>query len=464
LKLCERIEPDFIARAALYAREQGAMKDMPALLCAVLSVRAPEYLPLVFARVIDSPKMLRNFVQIIRSGAVGRKSLGNRPKRLVRKWLDAASDQKLLNASVGQHPSLADIVKMAHPRPRDPAREAFYGWLIGREVEEAKLPGIVQEFERAKRGEAEPPRLDFRLMTGLPLTTTHWAALAREMSWTATRMNVNTLARHGVFGEPGMTEEIASRLRDAEQVKKARVFPYQALVAYRMAAAEVPMEVKEALHDALEIAADNVPTITGRIVVCVDVSGSMASPVTGHRQGATTAVSCRETAALMAASLLRKNPMTRVLPFDTALHPVELKPLESLASNVGKLMLAGGGGTDLHLPLAKLNAEGAFADLVIYVSDNQSWADTRPANTPTATMREWARFKVKNPNARLVCVDLQPCATTQAAEREDILNVGGFGEGVMEIIARFAAGEMSAAHWVDEINRIDLQDSTKEGI
>ncbi|MDR3159845.1 MAG: RNA-binding protein, partial [Zoogloeaceae bacterium] len=41
LALCAQNEPDFIARAALYARERGAMKDMPALLCAVLSVRAP---------------------------------------------------------------------------------------------------------------------------------------------------------------------------------------------------------------------------------------------------------------------------------------------------------------------------------------------------------------------------------------------------------------------------------------
>ncbi len=35
LKLCEKVEPEFIARTALYARTQGFMKDMPALLCAI---------------------------------------------------------------------------------------------------------------------------------------------------------------------------------------------------------------------------------------------------------------------------------------------------------------------------------------------------------------------------------------------------------------------------------------------
>src|SRR5688572_18584398 len=58
LKLCEAVEPEFIARTALYARTKGSMKDMPALLLAVLSVKGPGLMAEVFDRVIDSPKML----------------------------------------------------------------------------------------------------------------------------------------------------------------------------------------------------------------------------------------------------------------------------------------------------------------------------------------------------------------------------------------------------------------------
>ena len=58
----------------------------------MLSVRSPGLMAEVFDRVIDSPKMLRNFVQIMRSGVVGRKSLGTLPKRLVRRWLEARTD------------------------------------------------------------------------------------------------------------------------------------------------------------------------------------------------------------------------------------------------------------------------------------------------------------------------------------------------------------------------------------
>ena len=53
---------------------QGQMKDMPAVLCAVLSVKSPGLMAEIFDRVIDNAKMLRNFVQLIPfRDVVGRK-------------------------------------------------------------------------------------------------------------------------------------------------------------------------------------------------------------------------------------------------------------------------------------------------------------------------------------------------------------------------------------------------------
>src|SRR4030095_17211200 len=113
------------------------------LLCAVLSVKDRELLNAIFPRVIDNAKMLRNFVQIMRSGAVGRKSLGSAPKRLVREWLDARDPAVLFKANVGQDPSLTDIVKMVHPKRKDEAREALFGYFIGREYRHDALPEVA---------------------------------------------------------------------------------------------------------------------------------------------------------------------------------------------------------------------------------------------------------------------------------------------------------------------------------
>ncbi len=151
LAACEQVEPEFIAQLAIYARERGAMKDMPALLCAVLASRDGALLERIFDRVIDSPKMLRNFVQIIRSGVTGRKSLGTRPKRLVLTWLASRSDEQIFVASVGNDPSLADVLRMVHPTPATASREALYGYILGRPHNVEALPEIVREYERFKQ-------------------------------------------------------------------------------------------------------------------------------------------------------------------------------------------------------------------------------------------------------------------------------------------------------------------------
>lgn len=59
LDLANQVDVDFLAKTALYARRKGFMKDMPALLCAVLATRDLDRLIEVFPEVIDNGKMLR---------------------------------------------------------------------------------------------------------------------------------------------------------------------------------------------------------------------------------------------------------------------------------------------------------------------------------------------------------------------------------------------------------------------
>ncbi|MDZ7866102.1 RNA-binding protein [Acidovorax sp.] len=451
LSLASEVDPVFVAKTAVYARRAGHMKDMPALLAASLAQRDVGLLTQVFGRVIDNGKMLRNFVQMLRSGAVGRKSLGTRPKKLVQQWLLSATEAQLLNASVGTTPSLADVVKMVHPKPAEAWRAAWFAWLIGRPYDTAALPPLTQSFERYKRDRAaEVPDVPFQMLTALDLDTQAWARIAERGSWQMVRQNLNTFARHGVLALPGVADAVAAKLRDPQAVAKARVLPYQLMAAYTAAGPEVPTVVKEALQDAMELALANVPQFAGRVVVCPDVSGSMGSPVTGYRKGATTAVRCIDVAALVAAAVLRKNADARVLPFETKVVSLQLNPRDSVMTNASKLAAIGGGGTACSAPLALLNQEKARADLVVLVSDNESWADTARGRS-TATMQEWAQFKSRNPAARLVCIDIQPCATTQAQERADVLNIGGFSDEVFTLLALYAAGGLGADHWVGVI-------------
>ena len=117
----------------------------------------------VFPRVIDDGGMLRDFVQIVRSGVTGRRSFGSAPTRALRTWFASRSPDVVFRQSIGQSPSMSDVIKMVRPPPRndkgeaDAVREALYGYLIGKNIDAAKLPALAQSFEAWKRGEGSLP-------------------------------------------------------------------------------------------------------------------------------------------------------------------------------------------------------------------------------------------------------------------------------------------------------------------
>jgi 60 kDa SS-A/Ro ribonucleoprotein len=74
-------------------------------------------------------------------------------------------------------------------------------------------------------------------------------------------------------------------------------------------------------------------------------------------------------------------------------------------------------------------------------------------------MTEWQSF-VKNQkrlavaDPKLVCIDSQPYSSTQAPEREDILNIGGFSDTVFNVVASYLCDD--AARFVAEVESIEL--------
>ena len=110
-------------------------------------------------------------MQVVRSGQTGRKSLGSAPKAMVQNWLNTASDWALLNANIGNDPSLADVIKMVHPKPASAEREALFAWIVGRPCEVALLPKAVQDWMAFKEtGKGPVPDVPFQMLTQLELS------------------------------------------------------------------------------------------------------------------------------------------------------------------------------------------------------------------------------------------------------------------------------------------------------
>lgn len=483
LTLAKEVEPEFLAKLIVYSREQGYMKDMPAALCALLSTISPQLLDRIFPRVINNGKMLGNFVQIVRSGQLGRKSLGSAPRRLVRSWFESRTDQTVLFNSIGSNPSMADMISLAHPRPMSKERAALYGWFLGKSegrfndekfpVADA-LPALVKEYEDFKKNpSATLPRVPMEMLEGLPLTDEAWKEIAARASWSQTRQGLNKFARHGVFNDPALTKVIVDRLRSPEEVKKAKVFPYQLLSTYlHTEGSGLPAEVIKALEDAMEVSVDNVPVIEGNLYVFPDCSGSMCSaPVTGARSKdpkrgpPSSKVHAVHVAGLVAACLLRRNPQAQILPFEGTVREVKVNPNASILENARVLASLQGGATHCEAPLQLLNSRNAKMDVGVYVSDYESNIGSVTTSASygyfaghergSRTLVEFDKLKQRCPEAKLVCIDTAPHGTVQAPNRGDILNVGGFSDKVFDVVGTFLKGG-SETEWLDTIEKIEI--------
>lgn len=452
--LLTQVDPEFIAKTCVYARQCAYMKDTPAFMCAYLaSIGRNDLLQKVWHKVMDSPKMVRNFVNFIRSGIFGRKSLGSRPKKLVQQWICSKSPMQLFRNSIGASPSMADLIRMAHPKPNSPEQEQMFKYLLGCEYNAELLPREVVDYELMKKSSCEKlPNVPFEMLTSQKLSNEQWQELAAKSSWSQIRQNLNTFNRHEVFNNKELVKELADKLSRRDLVLGAKAMPYQLYTTY-LNTKDIPIEISQALKTAVLHSLENVSSIDKKIHIFLDVSGSMHS---GMREN--SSIKILEVAALFASALMLKNNDVTLVPFDTTCHTlnIDLASLD-LFEIAEKLADYGGGGTALSVPMKQLADSGERTDLVIYLSDNESWADSQwrsGIRSGTSTSQYWENVKKVNPSAKLICIDLVPRETTQAKDSEDTLNIGGFSDQIFDVITNFANGNSTS--WVEAISNIEI--------
>lgn len=475
LTLGAEVSDEYLARLAVYSRKMGFMKDMPVAMLALLSTRNTNLFNKVFHKVVDNVRMIRGFVQVMRSGAVGRKSLGTAPKKRVQEAIQRLKPFMLLDGSVGNDPSLADVIKMVHPKPISTEymtakeMEAAFAWIIGKEVAFDNLPRNFQAYEDFKKGTTkEVPHVNFRLIDGLPtMSEQYWRELGYTMNWTTLRMNLNTLNRHNAFDDKVLVKHAAKILSDPDLVHASRCFPYQIKTAYDTTKTQIPQEVSNALQDALDASIDNVPTMPGRILICIDISGSMDCSVGGGGKdygitGNASKTTCMDIAGLFGAAIFKKNADTVVKAFSDRLYDVNLNPRDSVATITDMICGSGShGGTNLSAGVAwALNNNEKF-DAILFFSDMEANISesgyVRYGATRTASLLQEYRHRV-NRGVKVVLCNLaanKGFSQLDGNVDRNVLQIAGFSDQVFNIIHSFLENN-EPGHWVSVINNIQI--------
>ena len=442
-----KVATEDLADIAVYAKEYGYMKDMPIfLLASILGRGETKVFHTVFPFIVRSIKDLRNFIMIMRSGQIGRRSLGTAAKKACQRWLESRSATTLFRQSYGNDPSFADVIRLVHPATTYEDKRHLYGWFIDKEYKEELLPDLAKQFLGFCRGEnVTIPNVPLPMLMGHPISDQQWKELALTVSWQTLRMNLNNFNRHNVFADKHVLRAVCDRLTNQEEISKARIFPYQLYTAIRYNE-NLPRDISLALTDAMEISVQYVPKFPDDAIIALDLSGSMRSPITGTRKGATTQITCAEVGAIMAATALKANPTITVLGFGDQLYNFteKLNPRDSILTIANGLPNLNS-GTDCSLPL-RFVKEYQPCSLLYMISDNESWqhgqSRTMWGHNIPDTVKMWAEIRRsrKQKNALFVCNDLIPNITSPIAG-DGVLHVAGYSDKIWGVVSEWMQHE-----------------------
>jgi 60 kDa SS-A/Ro ribonucleoprotein len=495
-----------LTRENAQAVERCLAEDGPRTVAEIVRVsaegRAPKNDPAVFALAMaaglgDEPtrrSALDALPQVCRTGThlfrfatfvEGFRGWGRSLRRGVGRWYAAQPVESLAYQAVKYRQregvTHRDLLRLAHPAERvtagNPTLEVsgeharLFEWIVrGKNTD--GLPRVVEGFVRAQA--AGTPRETAELVRefGLPreaVQTEHlasgevWEALLEDMPMTAAIRNLATMTRVGVLS-PGSegTAKVVAQLGDGERIRRARVHPIALLAALRTYAAgrgargrhewSPVSEVVDALDAAFYAAFGNVESSGKRILLALDVSGSM----TFGCVAGVPAMTPRDASAALALVTAATEPRCEIVGFfagkrgwvggkqrqwydgQDGITPLSISPRQRLDDAVKAVSDLPFGGTDCALPMLYAQAREREVDAFVILTDSETWAgDVHPAQA----LQDYRR--ASGIDARLVVVGMVSNGFSIADPTDPgMLDVVGFDTATPQLISDFARGAL----------------------
>ena len=275
-----------------------------------------------------------------------------------------------------------------------------------------------------------------------------WSELFKTMPIHAIIRNLSNLASHRVFEDEKNLILLAKRLGSSEGLRKARVHPYQLLVAARIYGSGgqshflaerkskktwlVNDYVKNILDRALEISFECQEPTNQRYFFAIDISGSM-----GSFFGPDYYVTCSEVAALMALVQARIETSSLTYGFDTKLRDLNITASDNFSIACQKVRSRSFGGTNAGSVYKYAIEKDLKIDTFCFYTDGENYGGIQ-----SFKLLDSYREKV-NPYARAVYVTLSPRNGTLADPQDPgSLSIGGFDPQAPRLIQEFSLGNL----------------------
>jgi 60 kDa SS-A/Ro ribonucleoprotein len=359
-----------------------------------------------------------------------------------------------------------DALRLAHPKAPSYEHDVLFryatrGWeaLAGTNALRTDIGGRLEAVQAIRQmTPAEAARViriygltREMLPTGLLAHAVVWEALLGGMPLTALVRNLGVMSKVGLLvAGSDAVRAVVARLGDRDAIRRARVHPLGVLAALKTYAQGrgmkgqgtwVPVpQVVDALDGAFYLSFANAPSTGKRIMLALDVSGSMTAGVHGMPY-----LSCREASAAMALVAAATEPQHRLVAFTNGEYPsmwpgfnsglteLAISPRQRLDDVVRTIDALPFGGTDCALPMVEALKHRWAVDAFVVFTDSETWAGRIH---PAQALRAYrARTGIA---AKLVVVAMASNGFSIADPADaGMLDVVGFDAATPQVLADF---------------------------
>jgi 60 kDa SS-A/Ro ribonucleoprotein len=381
-----------------------------------------------------------------------------RLRRAVANWYRHKDDSKLEFQMVKYQSrdgwSHHDVLHLCHARPMTQAQDNLFHWAKTKQFKNPELNGKFldgyfrvhanPDVKSAVRIISEAGLTAEMLPTQLLNEKEIWEALLPNLGYMALVRNLGRLSAIKLIEPFGKARnKIVETLTNEEVVQKSRIHPLSLLMASSVYSAGrgvkgslawmVDPKVEEALESAFYMSFKNVEPTGKRVLLALDVSGSMGW---GHIAG--TAISPAKASTAMALVTARAEKDYEIVGFSTKLIRLNISPSDTLASAMKKTSNINFGGTDCSQPMlwAAKNGVKDIGGFVVY-TDNETYAGEIHPSQALQTYRNQ-----HGPGARMAVVGMTATKFSIADPKDPgMLDLVGFDSSAPKVLSDFIAGK-----------------------
>lgn len=361
-----------------------------------------------------------------------------------------------------------DMLRLAKPKTDDPLRKAVYKWIakgvLDEDVVTDEQAGLhlahLIAFTQAHKATTEGEIVNLVKTTSIPweaiptqwLTSAKvWQALLPDIGLTALIRNLGRMtANEALKTGNADVKFVVEQLTNKERIKSARVHPIAilaALLTYKQGHGErgslkwAPIaKIVDALDAAFYLSFGNVTPTNKRLVLALDVSGSMDSGTIAGVPNLTPRVG----AAAMALITQAVESDVTMLAFSSAngllgargVIPLTISPRQRLDDVIREMSALPFCGTDCSLPITWAQEMDVKADAFIIYTDSETYAGHIH---PAQALKQYRQF-TKIP-AKSIVVGMTSNGFTIADPNDaGMMDVVGFDTATPNVISQFIAG------------------------